>query len=41
MVMEQIGVIIILSRTYRILSYILLLKLTPYTEIIEDHQCGF
>ena len=32
----------ILSTTYKILSNILLSRLTPYAqEIIEDHQCGF
>jgi sorting nexin-29 len=31
-----------LSTAYRILSYILLARLTPYVnEIIEDHHCGF
>jgi hypothetical protein len=31
-----------LSNTYRILSNILLARLTPYVdEIIGDHQCGF
>jgi hypothetical protein len=32
----------ILSITYKILSNILLARLTPYVnEITEDHQCGF
>jgi len=32
----------LLPTTYKILSNILLSKLTPYAEeIIEDHQCGF
>jgi hypothetical protein len=32
----------ILSAAYKILSNILLARLTPYVnEIIEDHQCGF
>jgi hypothetical protein len=32
----------ILSNTHKILSIILLSKLTPYAqEIIGDHQCGF
>jgi hypothetical protein len=32
----------ILSATYKILSYILLSRLTPNAEEInEDHQCGF
>jgi hypothetical protein len=31
-----------LSTTYKILSNILLSRLTPYAkEIIEEHQCGF
>jgi len=31
-----------LKLTFRILSIILLLRLTPYAEeIIRDHQCGF
>ena len=34
--------ILLLSTTYKILSSVLLSRLTPYTEeIIEDHQCGF
>jgi len=34
--------ITLLSTTYKILSNILLSKLTPYAEeIIGDHQCGF
>ena len=32
----------LLPTTYKILSNILLSRLTPYAEdIIEDHQCGF
>jgi hypothetical protein len=32
----------LLSTSYKILSNILLARLTPYAdEIIEDHQCGF
>jgi hypothetical protein len=32
----------LLSIVYKILSNILLARLTPYvTEVIEDHQCGF
>jgi len=32
----------LLSATYKILSNILLSRLTPYAEeIIGDHQCGF
>jgi hypothetical protein len=32
----------LLSTTYKILSNILLSRLTPYAEeIIRDHQCGF
>jgi len=32
----------LLSAKYKILSNILLLRLTPYAaEIIGDHQCGF
>jgi hypothetical protein len=32
----------LLSTTYKILSNILLSKLTPYAEqMIGDHQCGF
>jgi len=32
----------VLSTTYKILSNILLSRLTPYAEdIIGDHQCGF
>ena len=32
----------LLSTTYKILSNILLSRLTPYAEdIIGDHQCGF
>jgi sorting nexin-29 len=35
-------VISLLSTTYRLLSNILLSKLSPYVEeIIGDHQCGF
>jgi hypothetical protein len=35
-------VVIIDATTYKILSNILLSKLTPYAEeIIGDHQCGF
>jgi hypothetical protein len=32
----------VLSTSYRILSNILLAKLTPYAdEIVADHECGF
>jgi len=32
----------LLSTTYKVLSNILLLRLTPYAEeVIGDHQCGF
>ena len=35
-------VISLLSTMYKILSFILLSKLTPHAEeIIGDHQCGF
>ena len=34
--------LLLLSITYKILSSILLSRLTPYAEeIIGDHQCGF
>jgi hypothetical protein len=34
--------IVLLSTSYKILSNILLSRLTQYAdEIIEDHQCGF
>ena len=34
--------ILLLSNTYKILSNILLSRLTPYAEeIIGDHHCGF
>jgi hypothetical protein len=37
-----IGGILVLPSTYKILSYILLSRLTPHAdEIIGDHQCGF
>jgi hypothetical protein len=39
---KSYGGISFLSTAYKILSNILLVRLTPYVnEVIEDHQCGF